>query len=181
MQSSYATRTGTVRHILANWETVGNRWRAWRQSSAAGSSPGLIGYGAIILALSLTAILQVLTSRFLGEHIQFLIFIPAVLTAAFLGGFRFGALVTTTSLALTLHAVGETGGDDLHLLLNSAAFGVIAIGLSIFGDTMHRTRCEAGKSNRDLTAILETMPGAMIRTLTAAPPRIAATTYACLA
>ncbi|QIG49872.1 PAS domain S-box protein [Nordella sp. HKS 07] len=27
---------------------------------------------------------------------------------------------------------------------------------------MHRTRCEAGKSNRDLTAILETMPGAML-------------------
>lgn len=118
--------------------------------------------GTIILALALTAILQALASRFLGDHVQFLIFIPAVLTAAFLGGFRFGALVTIVSLAFTLGSPGETGVGDHSLLLNSAAFGVIAIGLSIFGDVMHDARREAGRSNRELTSILDTMPGAML-------------------
>lgn len=162
MQSSYVTLRGAAQHLCANWEAIGTNWRSWLRSQGHEASPGLISYGAIILAVLVTAILQTLAAQFLDERTQFLIYVPAVLTAAFLGGFRLGALVTILSLATTLDSLGEMDGNDLPLLFSGLAFGVVALGLSVFGDAMHRGRRDTSRHNQDLTSILETMPGAMV-------------------
>ena len=162
MQSSYVTFRGAAQYLCANWEAVGTNWRRWLRDQSDEASSGLISYGTIIVAVLVTALLQSLAVSFLDERTQFLIYVPAVLTSAFLGGFRLGAMVTLLSLATTLDSLGETEGNDLRLLFSGLAFGIVALGLSVFGDMMHRARRETRKHNQDLTSILEMMPGAMV-------------------
>lgn len=162
MQSSHVTFRGAAQYFCANWGAFGTNWRSWLRAQSHEASPGLISYGIIIVAVLATALVQSLSASFLDERTQFLIYVPAVLTAAFLGGFRFGAMVTLLSLATTLDSLGETEGNDLRLLFSGLAFGIVALGLSVFGDAMHRGRRETRKHNQDLTAILELMPGAMV-------------------
>lgn len=163
MQSTYVTREGAAqKNNNAIWESVVSCLRLWRDSKSSQTSPGIISYGTIILAILLTAGAQALASQLLDDHAQFLLFIPAVLTAAFLGGFRVGVLVTMLSLAATLSSLGETEGNDLRHLVNALAFGAVAVGLSAFGDAMHHWRREARARNLDLTSIIEAIPGAML-------------------
>lgn len=162
MQSSYVTFRGAAQYLCANWGAFGTNWRRWMRSQSDEASSSLISYGTIIAAVLVTALVQTLSASFLDERTQFLIYVPAVLTAAFLGGFRLGAMVTLLSLATTLDSLGETEGNDLRLLFNGLAFSIVALGLSVFGDKMHRARRETRKHNQDLTSILEIMPGAMV-------------------
>lgn len=162
MQSSYVTLRGAAQYLCANWGAVGTNWRGWLRAQSNEASPGVISCGVIIIAVLATALVQTFSAPYFDERTQFLIYVPAVLTAAFLGGFRFGAMVTFLSLATTLDSLGQTGVDDLPLLFSGFAFGIVAFGLSIFGDKMHHARRETRKNNQDLTSILEMMPGAMI-------------------
>ncbi len=162
MQSSHVTFRGAAQYLCANWGAVGTNWRSWLRAQSADASPGLISYGMIGLAIVATALLQALSDRLLAEHLQLLIFIPAVLAAAFLGGLRIGVLVTILSLVTTLDSLGKGEHGNVALIFGAITFGAVALGLSIFGDAMHRARRETRRNTQDLTSILETMPGAMI-------------------
>lgn len=167
MQTSHITRGGASPHVWTSWETIGTSWRGWWRAKTE-HSPGVINYGTIVLAVLLTALLQYLSPLLPHDGAYFLVFIPAVMTAAFLGGFRFGALVTALSLATSFDAIGEAV-DDLAIITNGSAFGIVATGLSVFGDFLRRSHRRANLRDRNLRArtshlasIIESIPSATI-------------------
>ena len=123
----------------------------------------------IVLAILLTALLQAISPLRYEDGTYFLIFIPAVMIAAFLGGFRAGALVTCLSLATALDAIGEPASPDFPIIVNCVAFGAVALGLSAFGDFLQHARQRIRQKTQDLRAreahlasLLETIPSPMI-------------------
>lgn len=155
-----------ARHAPINWDSIDAHWRAWWRNQV---TTGNIRFVIIVLAVLLTALVQAASPLRHEDGAYFLIFIPAVMIAAFLGGFRAGALVTSLSLATTLDAIGEPASPDFPIIVNSLAFGIVALGLSAFGDFLHRARHQTQRKTRDLqvreshlVSLIDTFPGPMI-------------------
>jgi two-component system sensor kinase FixL len=104
----------------------------------------------------------------LGDRGAFLIFIPAVLGAASLGGLGPGLLATALSLLLGLLLAG---GDavDYPEMLEAVIFAVVGGGIAWFGEELRRTRIRDRKHAADLSAreahlrsILDAVPDATV-------------------
>jgi two-component system sensor kinase FixL len=104
----------------------------------------------------------------LHGHGAFLIFIPAVLFAAGLGGLGPGLLATGLSVALGLLLVG---GDATTFpeIFEAAILAVVGGGISWFGEELRRTRIRDRKHAQDLRAreahlrsILDAVPDATV-------------------
>jgi two-component system sensor kinase FixL len=104
----------------------------------------------------------------LGDRGAFLIFIPAVLGAASLGGLGPGLLATALSLLLGLLLAG---GDavDYPEMLEAVIFAVVGAGIAWFGEELRRTRIRDRNIAADLSAreahlrsILDAVPDATV-------------------
>jgi two-component system sensor kinase FixL len=99
---------------------------------------------------------------------SFIIFIPAIVLAAGLGGFGPGLLATALSLALGLLLLG--GNRLVHPeILEAVIFAVVGAGISWFGEELRRTRLRSRQHAQDLSAreahlrsILDTVPDATV-------------------
>lgn len=158
-----------VRHAPINWDSIDARWHAWWRSRRNQVTTGNSRFVIIILAVLLTALVQAASPLRHEDGAYFLIFIPAVMLAAFVGGFRAGALVTSLSLATTLDAIDEPARLDFLIIVNSLAFSIVALGLSAFGDILYRARYQTQRKTQDLQAreshlvsLIDTIPGPMI-------------------
>jgi two-component system sensor kinase FixL len=97
-----------------------------------------------------------------------LLFVPAVLIASGLGGFWPGAAATVAGVIAVAVAAGGSrflAGD----LFDEIAFGVIGLGIALFGEYLQSIRLKAQSSTHNLLAreahlqsILDTIPDAMI-------------------
>jgi two-component system sensor kinase FixL len=104
----------------------------------------------------------------LGDRAAFLIFIPAVLFAAGLGGLGPGLLATALSLLFGLLLVG--GASLGHSkLLEAVIFAVVGAGIAWFGEELRRTRIRDREHTQDLHAreahlrsILDAVPDATV-------------------
>ena len=136
--------------------------RAWPVVSRAfvwGSAVGVVA--ASFLAWRLLGVV-------LDDRSLFLLFVPAVLAAAALGGVWPGLLATGLSLLGGLYVQSRTGagGDDL---VSAALFAAIGVGLSLGGEWLARARVvtEAAAGSlrareAHLVSILDTVPDAMV-------------------
>ena len=104
---------------------------------------------------------------YLGDHALFLLFVPAVLAAATLGGGLPGIAATAVSIAAVflLGRVTNTMVDRASLAL----FLVVCLALSLGGESMAVNRRRAGSRAQELLereahlqSILDTIPDAMI-------------------
>ena len=104
----------------------------------------------------------------LGDRGAFLIFIPAVLCAAGLGGLGPGSLATVLSLVLGLLLAG---GDEIGYpeMLEAAIFTVVGAGIAWFGEELRRTRvrdrehaANLGAREAHLRSILDAVPDATV-------------------
>jgi two-component system sensor kinase FixL len=104
----------------------------------------------------------------LGNRGAFLIFIPAVLCAAGLGGLGPGLLATVLSLVLGLLLAG---GDEIGYpeMLEAAIFTVVGAGIAWFGEELRRTRvrdrehaANLGAREAHLRSILDAVPDATV-------------------
>ena len=104
----------------------------------------------------------------LGDRGAFLIFIPAVLCAAGLGGLGPGLLATVLSLVLGLLLAG---GDEIGYpeMLEAAIFTVVGAGIAWFGEELRRTRvrdrehaANLGAREAHLRSILDAVPDATV-------------------
>jgi two-component system sensor kinase FixL len=98
----------------------------------------------------------------------FLIFIPAVLFAAGIGGLGPGLLATALSVALGILLVGD-GNLTQPALLEALVFSLVGGGISWFGEQLRRSRVRDATSAQDLRtreahlrAILTTVPDATV-------------------
>src|SRR5680860_504066 len=102
------------------------------------------------------------------DRAAFVIFIPAVLLAAGLGGLGPGLLATALSLIFGLLLV-SSGKLTNPGILEAIVFAVLGVGVSWFGEQLRRTRIRDRKTAQDLMvreahlrSILDTVPDATV-------------------
>jgi two-component system sensor kinase FixL len=105
----------------------------------------------------------------LGDASPHLLFVPAVLIAAGLGGLGPGLLATGLSAVLGFFVVMISPSVSVPDIVNAALFTLIGVGIAWGGEQLQRNRIQAATSTRaalareaHLVSILNTVPDAMI-------------------
>ena len=127
----------------------------------------LWSYVVAVIAVAAAFAARSLLQPWLGDRSLFLLFIPAVLAAAALGGAAPGLLAMLLSIAAAFFLErGAPLGMDVASL---ALFGVISVGLSFAGEALLTNRQRAAaraqqllEREAHLQSILDTVPDAMI-------------------
>jgi two-component system, LuxR family, sensor kinase FixL len=124
------------------------------------------------LAPGVIAVLFVLRAAlepWLHDHAPFLMFLPAILLAAGLGGLKPGLMATVVSLGLGLVFADDADGLTNPELIEAALFVAVGVGISCFGEQLRRARIRDEGNARALLAreahlrsILDTVPDATI-------------------
>ena len=126
-------------------------------------------YGIVLLAVAAALALWIALRPILHDHSPYLLFVPAVLLAAGLGGW--GPGLAATVLGALFGLFEGTGFSDFSVLeiVNAVAFMLIGAGIAWSGEQLQRNRIRAATSGREalareahLTSILDTVPDAMI-------------------
>lgn len=119
-------------------------------------------YAAVIPIVALAFVVRAILQPLIGNEALFLLFIPAVLAAATLGGFGPGAIATILSLAVgNIFFLGQNAARA-ELISNSIAFLASGLAIAAFGGWMRRTRLATISREAHLSSILDTVPDAMI-------------------
>jgi two-component system sensor kinase FixL len=126
-------------------------------------------YALAPVAVALAFLVRLALTPILGDASPYLLFVPAVLTAAGLGGLGPGLLATGLTVVLGLFVIPASSSLSVPEIVDAALFTLIAAGISWSGEQLQRNRIRAAASTRDalareahLASILETVPDAMI-------------------
>ena len=122
-----------------------------------------VGYAFAVTAVAAGVIFRLALDSWADGGVTFLFFIPAVLIAAALSGFRAGMLATLLGLAAVLAL------EPAANMLGPGLFVLSALAVTFGVERFQRARRRAQRVNRDLArreahlrSILETVPDAMI-------------------
>jgi two-component system sensor kinase FixL len=125
-------------------------------------------YGLAVAAVGLSLLLRLGLDLWLHPHGTFLLFIPAILLAAGIGGLGPGLVATALSLISGIFV----GGVEILTkpeIVEAAIFAAVGIGISWFGEQLYRTRLHDQETARDLRAreahlrsVLDTVPDATV-------------------
>jgi two-component system sensor kinase FixL len=119
-------------------------------------------YAVVIPIVAAAFVIRAALQPIIGNEALFLLFVPAVLAAAFIGGFGPGVVATLLSLAAgDLFFLGQSV-TSADLISNSSVFGLSGIAIAVFGSWMRSTRTAANAREAHLNSILDTVPDAMI-------------------
>jgi two-component system sensor kinase FixL len=133
------------------------------------SRPQLLLYGVALLAVAVACGLRIALAPVLQDHSPYLLFVPAVLVAAGLGGW--GPGLAAAALGALLGLLVFTGTSEISAAgtISAVAFVLIGAAIAWSGEQLQRNRIRATSSARDarareahLTSILDTVPEAMI-------------------
>jgi two-component system sensor kinase FixL len=133
------------------------------------SRPRLLLYGIALVAVAVAWLARAVLAPVLGDQSPYLLFVPAVLAAAGLGGW--GPGVTATVLGALLGLTANPAGSQIMTedIASAVAFVLIGIGIAWSGEHLQRNRMRAAASAHNalareahLTSILDTIPEAMI-------------------
>ena len=126
-------------------------------------------YGVAPSTVALALAVRALLTPVLHDDAIFFYFIPSVLISAGIGGLGPGLLSTALSVAAALFLVMGASTFSNLILFNGIAFTIIGVGVSLGGESLHRSRLRATVMSRDalareahLQSILDTVPEAMI-------------------
>ncbi len=105
----------------------------------------------------------------LGQRATFIFFVPGVVVASALSGFRAGGLAAVAGAAAGLWCDGLSGPVESGSLIAAAAFVLIGIAVAFGGEWFQRARIETeaaatalARREAHLRSILETVPDAMV-------------------
>ena len=126
-------------------------------------------YAAAALTVGVSLAIRLLLTPFLGDLPLLVLFVPAVLISAVIGGFGPGFFATVLILAgATLLGIRTlpVGTPDL---INDVTFALVGIGIAWFGERLRHSQDLVAAGAHDLRAreahlqsILDTVPDAMI-------------------
>jgi PAS domain S-box-containing protein len=120
-----------------------------------------IAYGMALLAPALTLLVRWPLGAVLGDRVLYMAFFPAILIAAYLGGFRPGLLATVVSaIVATYFLVEPPYSLEIASIRNTTALGLLVlVGAIISGlsESLHRARrrVEAHERQRGDEALRE--------------------------
>jgi len=133
------------------------------------SRPRLLLYGLAVLAVAVAWLARIALVLVLHDQSPYLLFVPAVLVAAGLGGWGPGLVATALATLLGLFAVPAAPHISGAETATAIAFMLIGAGIAWSGEQLQRNRLRAAASARQavareahLTSILDTVPDAMI-------------------
>jgi two-component system, LuxR family, sensor kinase FixL len=133
------------------------------------SRPRLLLYGIALLAVAVAWLARIALAPVLHDQSPYLLFVPAVLVAAGLGGW--GPGLAATGLATLLGLFATAGGPHISAaeIATAIAFLLIGVGVAWSGEQLQRNRLRAAANARQavareahLTSILDTVPDAMV-------------------
>src|SRR6516225_1292525 len=126
-------------------------------------------YALAPVAVALAFVVRLALTPILGDASPYLLFVPAVLIAAGLGGLGPGLLATGLSVVLGLFVITTSPNFSVPEIVDAALFTMIGVGIAWSGEQLQRNRIQVAASTRDalareahLASILETVPDAMI-------------------
>src|ERR1700758_749165 len=129
----------------------------------------MLRYALAPFAVAIAFLARLALTPILGDASPYLLFVPAVLIAAGLGGLGPGVLATGLSVVLGLFVITTSPSLSMPEIVDAGLFTMIGAGISWSGEQLQRNRIRAATSTRDalareahLASILETVPDAMI-------------------
>jgi len=112
---------------------------------------------------------RLLLDPYFHDDLVFLLFVPALLASAALGGIFPTLAAGALSIGFSLAVIGAPSLGDPELLVRMAVFVILAVGIGLGGERMQRTARDARQLVGDLQSreahlqsILDTVPDAMI-------------------
>jgi two-component system sensor kinase FixL len=125
-------------------------------------------YAIALVAVAATLALRLAIDPLAEGGPLFILFVPALLISAAIGGFGPGLFGSVLIVAGT-YFFQTWSVTSLYDVIDVIALGVIGLGISWFGEALRRMRREAVEQNRSLLAgqahlrsILDTVPDAMV-------------------
>ena len=129
------------------------------------SRPRLLLYGLAVLAVAVAWLARIALVLVLHDQSPYLLFVPAVLVAAGLGGWGPGLVATALATLLGLFAFPAAPHISGAETATAIAFMLIGAGVAWSGEQLQRNRLRAAASARQavareahLTSILDTVP-----------------------
>jgi two-component system, LuxR family, sensor kinase FixL len=126
-------------------------------------------YGLALFAVAIAFLARLALTPILGDASPYVLFVPAVLVAAGLGGLGPGLLATGLSILLGFFVITISPGVSVAEIVDAALFTMIGAGIAWSGEQLQRNRIQAATSTREalareahLASILDTVPDAMI-------------------
>lgn len=119
-------------------------------------------YAAVIPIVAGAFVIRAALQPIIGNEARFLLFIPAVLAAAFIGGFGPGVAASLLSLAVGILFFLGQNATLADLISNGIGFGLSGLAIGAFGGWMRAIRKAADAREAHLNSILHTVPDAMI-------------------
>jgi len=135
--------------------------KSWRRDA--------VGYGVAVGSVALVIAVRWLLAAVVSDDSLYLMFVPAVLLAAGVGGLGPGLAATALALLLGLFVLLGHSQIAVADVVNAAVFGTIGAGVAWIGESLRQSRVRATASTQDalareahLRSILDTIPDAMI-------------------
>ena len=135
--------------------------KSWRRDA--------VGYGVAVGSVALVIAVRWLLAAVVSDESLYLMFVPAVLLAAGVGGLGPGLAATALALLLGLFVLPGHSQIAVADVVNAAVFGTIGAGVAWIGESLRQSRVRATASTQDalareahLRSILDTIPDAMI-------------------
>ncbi len=135
----------------------------------AGPRGSLEPFAIAIVAVALGLAIRVVLASVLQGEASYLLFLPAVLIASALGGWKPGLFATALSILVGLVLIRESGALTAGDIADSVIFLLVGIGVSWRGELLRRAILSARSSAEDvetraahLKSILDSIPDAMI-------------------
>lgn len=129
----------------------------------------LLRHGVAPASVSIAFAARALLAPILHEESAYLLFVPAVLIAAGIGGLLSGVVATVLSLVLGCFFLTGFPAITLAEATSAAVFAVIGFSLAWVGEQLQRNRVRAVAGNQaalareaHLKSILDTIPDAMV-------------------
>jgi two-component system, LuxR family, sensor kinase FixL len=128
-----------------------------------------VGYAMAAIAVAIAFAASFALAAVVHEPVRYLLFVPAVLISAAIGGLGPGIFATGLGALLGLATMTSSGDFGISEPVNLVVFTVVGVGVAWSGDQLQRHRIAAAASAREALAreahvqsILDTVPDAMI-------------------
>jgi two-component system sensor kinase FixL len=129
----------------------------------------LTGYAVAVASTAACVGFRVLLDRYFHDDVVLLLFVPALLASAAVGGLGPTLLAGALSMLLSLRVFGFQGLEEPDVLVRAGVFAALTVAIGWLGARMLRTTDDARHYVADLQAredhlrsILDTVPDAMI-------------------
>jgi len=132
------------------------------QDSGRTKGGWIAGYLIAILSSAACLAFRLLLNRYFVDDLVFLLFVPALLASAAVGGLGPTLVAAALSIVFSLGVIGFDALAQPEVMVRGAVFVAIALAIGFAGSRMIRNGRSARAREAHLQSILDTVPDAMI-------------------